>query len=113
MDPKRVKRQPLTLEAAQATEKNIRRLSTLMSQKIKTRLNDAEIENLKSAVEVFISTYAPDMLQGFIAYHTEYVPLVNALVPSVGRIFTHIQAIKGCDGVSCGGGDDDDLGETE
>jgi hypothetical protein len=66
--------------------KNIERLSELQEAKVKTPQQDAELANLKGAVDVFIGTFGVQLLFGWIAYQQEHLPLVRAMFPVVGRI---------------------------
>jgi hypothetical protein len=51
-----------------------------------TRQQDAEIASLQNAVNVFLGTYGPTLLFGWVAFHEEYVPLMGALTPAISRV---------------------------
>lgn len=77
---------PLTVETAEAVVKNIKRLDELLNNPVATQQNDAEVANLKGAVNTFISVYGIQLLWGWLGYQREFLPLANALFPVVGRI---------------------------
>jgi hypothetical protein len=57
----------------------------LKQQAIKTREGDTELARINNLLPSFLSQHAESLVSAFLALQEEYIPLVRALAPVLGR----------------------------